>query len=91
MAKGGRERDRERERVAKSRSQTCKCEKGGLRLTCMAEPSSLLKTGVVGDWCRLTGLYAIVIGLQATLVKFFATGIQSATIEYGVNACKESW
>ena len=25
---------------------------------------------------RLTGLYAIVIGLTATLVKFFATGIQ---------------
>ena len=25
---------------------------------------------------RLTGLYAIVIGLHATLVKFFATGVQ---------------
>ena len=25
---------------------------------------------------RLTGLYAIVIGLTSTLVKFFATGIQ---------------
>ena len=41
--------------------------------------------------CRLTGLYAIVLGLQSTLVKFFGTGIQSATIEYGVNACKETW
>ena len=40
---------------------------------------------------RLTGLYAIVLGLQATLVKFFATGVQSGTIEYGVNACKETW
>ena len=25
---------------------------------------------------RMTGLYAIVIGLHATLVKFFATGVQ---------------
>ena len=25
---------------------------------------------------RLTGLYAIIIGLHATLVKFFATGVQ---------------
>ena len=40
---------------------------------------------------RLTGLYAIVLGLQSTLVKFFATGVQSWTIDYGVNACKDTW
>ena len=28
---------------------------------------------------RLTGLYAIVIGLHATLLKFFATGVQAST------------
>merc|ERR550517_1016746 len=42
-------------------------------------------------YIRLTGLYAIVLGLSSTLVKFFATGVQSGTIEYGVNACKETW
>jgi len=46
---------------------------------------------VVHRYIRLTGLYAIVIGLTSTLVKFFATGIQSAQILSQVEYCQSGW
>ena len=78
VAKGG----HERVRVAKSRSETCKCEK----LTCMAEPSSLLNTaGVVGGWCRLNSfpslLFALLLPLPG-LVVLRNANVTSMTARY---------
>jgi len=46
---------------------------------------------VVHRYIRLTGLYAIVIGLTSTLVKFFATGIQSSQVLSQVEYCQTGW
>jgi len=46
---------------------------------------------IVHRYIRLTGLYAIVIGLHATLVKFFATGVQSYLITMQVEYCQTKW
>jgi len=46
---------------------------------------------IVHRYIRLTGLYAIVIGLHATLLKFFATGIQSSQVLQLSEYCQSSW
>jgi peptidoglycan/LPS O-acetylase OafA/YrhL len=45
----------------------------------------------VHRYIRLTGVYAIVIGLHATLLKFFATGVQSSFVSNAVENCQETW
>jgi len=45
----------------------------------------------VHRYIRLTGLYAILIGLHATLLKFFATGVQSNGVTFNVDACRDTW
>jgi hypothetical protein len=45
----------------------------------------------VHRYIRLTGVYAIVIGLHATLLKFFATGVQSSLVSDNVEPCQENW
>jgi peptidoglycan/LPS O-acetylase OafA/YrhL len=45
----------------------------------------------VHRYIRLTGVYAIVIGLHATLLKFFATGVQSSAVSNAVGNCQETW
>ena len=38
-------------------------------------------------YIRLTGVYAIIIGLHATLLKYFATGPQSHMVSSMVTKC----
>merc|ERR1711892_658724 len=45
----------------------------------------------VHRYIRLTGVYAIIIGLHATLLKFFATGPQSHLVTGYVNMCQKGW
>ena len=45
----------------------------------------------VHRYIRLTGVYAIIIGLHATLLKFFATGPQSHLVTGLVNKCEKGW
>jgi len=45
----------------------------------------------VHRYIRLTGVYAIVIGLWATLLKFMTTGPTSGALLLESEACKESW
>ena len=45
----------------------------------------------VHRYIRLTGVYAIAIGLTATLLRQFATGPQSYQIELDPTSCQESW
>merc|ERR1719339_119812 len=57
------------------------------------------KGGSVGMWAmfyvhryiRLTGVYAIIIGLHATLLKYFATGPQSYQVMSQVTKCQNGW
>ena len=39
-------------------------------------------------YIRLTGVYAIIIGLHATLLKYFATGPQSYQVMSQVTKCQ---
>ena len=45
----------------------------------------------VHRYIRLTGLYAIIVGLHATLLKFFATGVQSYLVDSNVEVCQDTW
>ena len=45
----------------------------------------------VHRYIRLTAVYAIMIGLWATLLKFLATGPYSSLITLEVTSCKEAW
>ena len=42
-------------------------------------------------YIRLTGVFAITMGLAATLLRQFATGPQSYLVEAEINGCQESW
>jgi len=45
----------------------------------------------VHRYIRLTGLYAIILGLHATLLKQFATGIQSNLLTSASTWCQDTW
>jgi len=45
----------------------------------------------VHRYIRLTGVYAILIGLHATLLKWFATGPQSQLVQGYVDKCHKGW
>ena len=45
----------------------------------------------VHRYIRLTGVYALVIGITATLIKFFAVGPYSILVEYEIKNCKKDW
>jgi len=45
----------------------------------------------VHRYIRLTGVYSIIIGLHATLLKFFATGPQSHLVDKLVDKCQTGW
>jgi len=45
----------------------------------------------VHRYIRLTGVYAIIIGLHATLLKYFATGPQSYQVMSQVTKCQNGW
>jgi peptidoglycan/LPS O-acetylase OafA/YrhL len=45
----------------------------------------------VHRYIRLTGIYALVVGTSATLLKFFAVGPYSTLIQTEVDACKKEW
>ena len=45
----------------------------------------------VHRYIRLTGVYAIIIGLHCTLLKFFATGPQSHLVTRLVDKCNKGW
>ena len=40
---------------------------------------------------RLTGLYAIILGIHATLLKQFGTGIQSNLLTSASTMCQDTW
>ena len=42
-------------------------------------------------YIRLTGVYAIIIGLHATLLKFFRTGPQAQLVHTMYNQCRKGW
>jgi len=42
-------------------------------------------------YIRLTGVYALIIGVTATLVKYFAYGPYSILVNYEINNCKKDW
>lgn len=42
-------------------------------------------------YIRLTGVYAMIIGLHATFLKFFATGPQSHATTFKVDTCQKTW
>ena len=41
--------------------------------------------------CRLTGVYAVIVGLHATLLKFASGGPQSQFVDACVDKCKKGW
>ena len=45
----------------------------------------------VHRYIRLTGVYAVCIGLTSSLFKFLATGPSSFIVTYQVKNCKENW
>ena len=45
----------------------------------------------VHRYIRLTGVYAIVIGITATLIKFLADGPNSMLFQFEISNCKKDW